>query len=206
MTKLVLASSSPYRRALLCRLGLPFTTQAPMIDETCLPQETAEAMVRRLASAKARAVAEPDSLVIGSDQCAVQDNHIVGKPQHHEQAVAQLKRWSGRAVTFLTSLCLLDCERDFEQVDVVAYSVHFRELTAAEIERYLRTEQPYDCAGSFKSEGLGVALFTRMEGSDPNALVGLPLIRLCEMLAAAGHPVLTLADPAQRPGTVDQIC
>ncbi len=199
MTRLVLASSSPYRRALLCRLGLPFTTKASLIEEARLPGETAAAMVARLAQAKARAVAEPETLVIGSDQCAVQDDKIVGKPGDHAQATAQLRRWSGRAVTFLTGLCLYDHDRDQAQVDVIPYTVYFRELDDAEIEAYLRTEQPYDCAGSFKSEGLGVALFRRMAGDDPNALIGLPLIRLCEMLAVAGHPVLTLADRAASP-------
>ncbi len=195
MTRLVLASSSAHRRALLCRLGVPFTTKASMIDETRLPAESPDAMVRRLARAKAQAVAEPGMLVIGSDQCAVQDDKIVGKPNSHEQAAAQLRFWSGRAVTFLTSLCLLDFDRDQAQIDVVPYTVYFRELTDDEIEIYLRTEQPYDCAGSFKSEGLGVVLFSRMVGDDPSALIGLPLIRLCDMLANAGYPVLGRMDP-----------
>lgn len=185
---LVLASTSPYRRELLGRLGLPFSTARPETDETPLAGETAEALVRRLAEAKARAVApgHPDALVIGSDQVALLDGTVVGKPGTPAAAAAQLRRASGRAVTFLTGLCLLDTARDAAAVVVEPFAVHFRTLDEARIERYLERERPFDCAGSFKSEGLGIALFERLEGDDPTALVGLPLIRLVSLLGRAG--------------------
>lgn len=190
--KLVLASTSPYRRELLTRLGLDFETAAPNTDETRLPGETPKQLVRRLAEAKARAVAKdfPTALIIGSDQVAVLGDRILGKPGDHATAVQQLTAACGRRVTFLTGLCLYHSGSDRCQVDVVPYTVEFRALNAAQIENYLRREQPYNCAGSFKSEGLGISLFRRMEGEDPNALIGLPLIRLIDMLTVEGVNVL----------------
>ena len=185
--QLVLASSSPYRRELLDRLGLNYITVSPAIDETILSGESPDALVERLAEQKARAVAETnDGLIIGSDQVATVDNDILGKPGGHTQAVAQLTRLSGRKITFHTGLCLLDTANHELQVDVVPFTVHFRALTQDQIERYLQREQPYNCAGSFKSEGLGITLFDKMSGEDPTALIGLPLIRLTAMLAKAG--------------------
>lgn len=193
MRKLVLASGSPYRRALLQRLGLDFETANPEVDERPLPGESPGAMVLRLAEAKARTLAprHPDALIIGSDQCAVtEDGDILGKPGDADRAAEQLRRASGRSVRFLTGLCLLDTAGGTVQLDVVPFTVHFRSLSEAQIHRYLERERPYDCAGSFRSEGLGIALFRRLEGDDPNALIGLPLIRLVDMLEAAGMPVL----------------
>ncbi len=189
---LILASSSPFRRELLAKLGLPFQCDSPEIDETPRPGETAEALVERLAEAKARAVAErhPDALIIASDQVALLDGRILGKPGDHAGAVEQLRAASGKVVRFFTSLALLDAESGRLQCEVVPFAVHFRPLEEAQIENYLRREQPYQCAGAFKSEGLGIALFEKLEGDDPNTLVGLPLIRLVRMLEAAGQPVL----------------
>jgi len=184
---LVLASSSPYRKQLLDRLGLAFSTVSPDIDETALPGETPDALVERLAEQKARAVGElHQGLIIGSDQVATIDDDILGKPGNHEKAVAQLTRLSGNRVTFHTGLCLLDTAHHEAQIDVVPFTVQFRELSAAQIERYLHAEQPYNCAGSFKSEGLGITLFEKLLGEDPTALVGLPLVKLTEMLSRAG--------------------
>jgi septum formation protein len=190
--RLILASTSPFRRELLARLGLPFAVRPPEVDETRQPGEEAPALVARLAEWKAQAIArqEPAALVIGSDQAAVLDGEIVGKPGDHEQAAAQLRRASGRTVTFYTGLCLLDSASNQRQVTVEVFQVAFRRLTAEMIEGYLRREQPYQCAGSFKSEGLGIALFERLEGDDPTSLIGLPLIRLTRMLEAAGVAVL----------------
>jgi len=192
MPHITLASTSPFRRALLEKLGLPFDVQAPEIDEQPRPGEHAEALVARLAREKAGAVAaqRAGGVVIGSDQVAVLDGKILGKPGGHEQAVAQLTRSSGRSVTFFTGLCVWDADSGAEQTEVVPFRVVFRELSPAQIETYLRREQPYNCAGSFKSEGLGVALFERLEGEDPNTLIGLPLIRLTRMLEARGIAVL----------------
>jgi MAF protein len=185
---LVLASTSPYRRELLGRLGLPFTSARPDADESALPGESPEALVARLAESKARSVARhhPEALVIGSDQVAVLDGEIIGKPGTPERAREQLARTSGRSVRFLTGLCLLDTASGESQVLVEPFTVHFRELDAATIARYVAAEQPYDCAGSFKSEGLGITLFARLEGDDPNSLIGLPLIRLVDLLAESG--------------------
>lgn len=185
---LVLASTSPYRRELLGRLGLPFTSARPDADESALPGESPEALVARLAESKARSVARhhPEALVIGSDQVAVLDGEIIGKPGTPERAREQLARTSGRSVRFLTGLCLLDTASGESQVLVEPFTVHFRELDAASIARYVVAEQPYDCAGSFKSEGLGITLFARLEGDDPNSLIGLPLIRLVDLLAESG--------------------
>lgn len=184
---LVLASTSPYRKELLGRLGLPFETMAPYADETALADETPQALVQRLAILKARAVgATRQGLIIGSDQVASTGNDILGKPGSHSNAVAQLSFLSGKRVSFFTGLCLLDSVNGSLQTDMVPYHVHFRTLSSQQIDRYLRTEQPYNCAGSFKSEGLGITLFERMEGDDPTALIGLPLIRLTTMLINAG--------------------
>lgn len=185
---LILASTSPYRRALLSRLGLAFTTLAPRIEETRLEGESAPAMVQRLARAKAYAIAQdhPSAWVIGSDQCAVREGTILGKPGDHARAVAQLTAASGREVIFHTGLCLMNLAQGFEHTLEVPFTVRFRELSPSEIEHYLCREQPYDCAGSFKSEGLGIALFEALEGEDPTALIGLPLIALCRLLRQAG--------------------
>lgn len=190
--RLILASTSPFRRELLTRLGLPFDVSAPEVDESPLPGESAPALVERLAELKARSVAErePGALVIGSDQAAVLDGEIVGKPGDHRRAVAQLRRASSREVVFYTGLCVLDGASGERQATVERFGVVFRPLTSEMIERYLRREQPYGCAGSFKSEGLGIALFERLEGDDPTGLIGLPLIRLTRMLEVAGMPVL----------------
>ncbi|HKK13545.1 MAG TPA: Maf family nucleotide pyrophosphatase [Gammaproteobacteria bacterium] len=191
--RLLLASTSPYRRELLGRLDLPFETLSPEVDEQHLPGEPAAALVGRLAEAKARAgaTAAPDALVIGSDQVAVLEDAVLGKPGTHGRAVEQLTRLSGREVEFLTGLCLLDGTDGSARTEVVSFRVQFRTLTGEQIQHYLRRETPYNCAGSFKSEGLGIALFERMEGDDPTALVGLPLITLCTLLARAGVDVLT---------------
>ena len=190
--RLILASTSPFRRELLARLGLPFATRAPDADESRYHDEDAPALVARLAESKARAVArhEPAALIIGSDQAAVLDEEIIGKPGDHERAAAQLRRASGQTMVFYTGLCLLDSASGQCQVVVEPFRVTFRSLTPAMIEGYLRREQPYHCAGSFKSEGLGIALFERLEGDDPTSLIGLPLIRLTRMLEAAGVAVL----------------
>ena len=190
--KLILASTSPYRRELLGRLGLPFETASPGVDESPQPGETPQRLVERLACAKAEAVAaaEPEALVIGSDQVAVCEGRVLGKPGDHAAAVEQLRNASGRTVTFYTGLCLINTARGTRQQCVEPFWVVFRELTGEQIESYLEREQPYDCAGSFKSEGLGIALFRRMEGHDPSALMGLPLIRLVAMLEAEGVDVL----------------
>ncbi|HGG58906.1 MAG TPA: septum formation inhibitor Maf [Gammaproteobacteria bacterium] len=188
MLPLVLASTSPFRAALLGKLGLPFETWAPDIDETPLPEEAPGDMVRRLTRNKARAAIEafPEHLIIASDQCAVLDDEILGKPGNHDNAVAQLTRFAGRKVSFLTGLCLLNSASGEEQLTVEPFHVHFRRLTPTQIDNYLRAETPYHCAGSFKSEGLGITLFERLEGDDPNSLIGLPLIRLTDFLANEG--------------------
>ncbi|MFC3609068.1 Maf family protein [Stutzerimonas tarimensis] len=188
MKPLVLASSSPYRRELLARLRLPFAWQAPALDESPLPKESAPALVKRLAAAKARALAEafPNHLIIGSDQVAVLDDRILGKAGGFERAREQLLAASGRRVTFLTGLALLDSRSGEMEIDCVPFSVDFRSLDETRIARYLHAEQPYDCAGSFKAEGLGVSLFRATEGSDATSLIGLPLIRLVDMLLARG--------------------
>ncbi|MGE4242796.1 Maf family nucleotide pyrophosphatase [Ramlibacter sp.] len=188
----VLGSTSRYRRELLERLQLPFTVQAPEVDETPVPGEAPLALARRLALAKARAVAAhlPGAVVIGSDQVADLGGEPLGKPGTHENAVAQLRRMSGRAVVFQTALAVVCAETGFEQVDVAPVHVRFRELDGDEIEAYLRKERPYDCAGSAKSEGLGIALLEAIDSDDPTALIGLPLIRTCRMLRAAGVRVI----------------
>ena len=190
--KLVLASTSPYRREVLARLGLPFEVANPRTDESSLPGESPSETALRLSEAKARAVAAdyPDALIIGSDQVAEMDGRVFGKPGSHERAVAQLKELSGRTVNFFTGLCLLDSRTGQADVRGVPTLVGFRELADHEIENYLYREPAYNCAGSAKSEGLGIALLERIEGTDPNALVGLPLIALCELLRRRGVEIL----------------
>jgi septum formation protein len=185
---LVLASTSPFRRQLLERLGVPFETFAPQVDESRQPGEPATQLVRRLAEAKARAGASafPDALIIGSDQVAVCGDDILGKPGTHDNARRQLAHLAAQRVTFHTGLCLFDSRSASMRLDLVPYHVTFRALTEAQIDRYLRAEQPYNCAGSFKSAGLGISLFEAMEGEDPSALIGLPLIRLVSWLNEAG--------------------
>ena len=192
MTPLVLASTSPFRRELLARLRLPFVTAAPDVDETRRPGEPAEALVQRLAEAKARAVApaHPNALIIGSDQVACLGETILGKPGDRAGAIAQLEQASGHTVTFVTGLCLLDAATGAVRVLCEPFRVHFRTLTRARIEAYVDLEEPFNCAGSIRSEGLGIALFERLEGEDPAALIGLPLIRLTGLLAEAGVDVL----------------
>ena len=188
MPALLLASSSPYRRELLDRLRLPFAWASPDIDETRQPDEAASAMVARLAEQKARALAatHPEHLIIGSDQVAVLGDQVLGKPYTFDKAREQLLNASAKSVTFLTGVALLDTTTGDCQVDVVPFTVHMRELDIEQIERYLHAEQPYDCAGSFKAEGLGVSLFRSTEGEDATSLIGLPLIRLVDMLRIAG--------------------
>ncbi|PIE83324.1 MAG: septum formation inhibitor Maf [Candidatus Contendobacter odensis] len=189
---LVLASTSIFRRNLLLRLGLPFSVRSPEVDETRLAGEDAPTLVARLAELKARSIAqhEPEALIIGSDQVAVLADTILGKPNTHEHAIKQLQHASGQTVTFYTGLCLLDAANGSCQVAVEPFDVVFRTLTTTQIERYLQREKPYNCAGSFKSEGLGIALFERLEGHDPTGLIGLPLIRLTQMLEIVGIAVL----------------
>ncbi|NKE68960.1 septum formation inhibitor Maf [Ramlibacter sp. RBP-2] len=188
----VLGSTSPYRRELLSRLKLPFEVAAPDVDETALPGEAPAALARRLALAKARAVAAryPEAAVIGSDQVADLDGEALGKPGSHDRAVAQLRRMRGRTVIFHTALAVVCAARGFEQADLAPVRVTFRSYDDDEIEAYLRSEQPYDCAGSARSEGLGIALLEAIDSDDPSALVGLPLIRTARMLRAAGVKIL----------------
>lgn len=186
--KLVLASTSPYRRELLGRLGLPFDCASPNVDEFPLPGEAPEQTALRLAEAKARAVAPtfPDALIIGSDQVACLAGEIFGKPGGHDNAVRQLQTMRGKTVNFFTGLCVLNARTGRSQVVGVPTMVTFRNLSDSMIERYLARERPYDCAGAAKSEGLGIALIERIIGEDPNALIGLPLIALCDLLAEEG--------------------
>ena len=189
---IVLGSTSKYRAELLGRLRLAFEQAAPEVDETPLPGETPEQIARRLALAKARAVAQkfPHAVVIGSDQVADLAGTPLGKPGTHERAVAQLRAMRGQTVIFQTARAVVCAETGFEQSDLAAVRVVFRDLSDDEIEHYLRAEQPYDCAGSAKSEGLGIALLERIDNDDPTALVGLPLIRTCRMIRAAGVTLL----------------
>jgi MAF protein len=190
---LVLASTSRYRADLLARLRLPFTTADPALDETPHPGEAADGLTTRLAEAKARAVADrhPDALVIGSDQVATLDGRIMGKPGGRAAACAQLASLSGRRVEFVTGVAVVDVASGLARVDRAVNPVTFRALTRIEIEADVDAEQPFDCAGAFRSEGLGVALFDAVGGDDPSALIGLPLIRLCALLRAFGvNPLL----------------
>lgn len=187
-TPLILASTSRYRRELLQRLGLPFEVMAPGVDETPRERETPRELAQRLALAKARAVADrhPQAVVIGSDQAADLDGQAIGKPGSHERAVEQLRRMSGQRVVFQTAVAVVCREREVAEVRLSPVTVQFRELSEPEIENYLRREQPYDCAGSAKSEGLGIALLRRVDSHDPTSLIGLPLSTVCELLRLAG--------------------
>lgn len=185
---LVLGSTSVYRRELLSRLNVAFDVAAPQVDETPREHEAPRELALRLAVAKARAVAalHPGAVVIGSDQVADLDGRPLGKPGNHEKATLQLQAMSGQTVIFQTAVAVVCAESGFEQIDLAPVEVRFRTLSSAEIERYLRAEQPYDCAGSAKSEGLGISLLDAILSDDPTALIGLPLIRTCRMLRAAG--------------------
>jgi len=192
MTQLVLASTSPFRREILQKLHIDFESCSPKVDETRLDDESPEALVARLAQAKAEAVAGqyPNALIIGSDQVAVNGEEILGKPGTHGRAIEQLMATSGKKVTFLTGLALHNSATGETQVKVVPFHVHFRELTQQQIENYLNVEKPYNCAGSFKSEAFGITLFSKLEGDDPNTLIGLPLIELVQMLEREGlYPI-----------------
>ena len=190
--QLVLASTSPFRKQLLEKLHLQFVTDKPNVDETPLAGETAMQLVERLAIAKAQALAPiyEDALLIGSDQVCVNDGKILGKPGNFENAFEQLKAASGKTITFYTGLALVNTKTGNVQSLIEPFSVQFRELTDAMIENYLNKEQPFNCAGSFKSEGYGIALFESLEGKDPNSLIGLPLISLIKMLEAQGFVVI----------------
>ncbi|VVC76724.1 Maf-like protein YceF [Aquicella siphonis] len=185
---LVLSSSSPARRALLKRLPLPHAVFSPDIDETPLPDEDVKSMVRRLAELKARKAASafPGALVIGCDQVGILEDTVLCKPLTHETAVHQLRRMSGKAIRFYTAICLFDTRNQQLQSAIEIYDVHFRELSDARINQYLQHEKPYHCAGSFQAEGLGVVLINQFHGDDYTALIGLPLIRLVDMLEKAG--------------------
>ena len=186
--KLVLGSTSPFRKELLERLKIEFIIDSPDIDETPFSDETPEDYVTRLSLEKAKVVAErhDNALIIASDQCSILSGKIRGKPENHENAVKQLTESSGQRVSFLSGLCLFDSSNNSWQLDMIPFHVDFRALSSLEIESYLIAEKPYFCAGSFKSEGLGVTLFKRLQGDDPTELIGLPLIRLSEMLRAKG--------------------
>ncbi len=186
--RLILASTSRYRRELLQRLRLPFDVVSPEVEETALPGEAPSALAERLAMAKALAVAtqHADAVVIGSDQVAELDGEAIGKPHTHERALAQLRAMSGRHVMFHTAVAVMRRDRGYARGLVAPVAVTFRVLGDAEIERYLRIEQPYDCAGSAKSEALGIALLAAIDSDDPTALIGLPLIRTCTLLREAG--------------------
>ena len=193
MLQLVLASTSSYRQTLLEKLQLPFVTAAPQTDESPLAGETASALVQRLASAKAQTLAGrfPQHLIIGSDQVCVIDDLIVGKPHNYANAMKQLQQASGQCVTFYTGLALLNTATNSINCLCETFDVYFRALSEAEIDGYLTREQPWNCAGSFKSEGLGITLFDRLSGRDPNTLIGLPLIALTQMLIEQGvNPLL----------------
>jgi MAF protein len=192
--KLILGSSSPYRKVLLERLRIPFECHSPNIDESPLPLESAANLVKRLSIAKAHAVnferqqknQDSEDLIITSDQVAVLNDLILGKPHTEQNAIKQLSSFSGKKVSFLTGLCIFDQQEQSYQYTLNEYHVHFRVLTTKEITHYVSLEQPLDCAGSFKCEGLGVCLFEKMEGDDPNSLIGLPLISLCRSLRELG--------------------
>jgi len=190
--KLILGSTSPYRRELLARLRIPFDVAAPDVDESPQSGETPKQLACRLAMAKARAVAAqfPACVVIGSDQVAELDGQALGKPGNHARAIAQLQQMRGKSVIFQTAVAVVCIETGFAQMDLAQVKVNFRHISDAEIDAYLLAETPYDCAGSAKSEGLGIALLDSIDNDDPTALVGLPLIRTCRMIQAAGIKVL----------------
>jgi MAF protein len=194
MKKLILGSTSPFRKEILTKLNLPFACAKPNIDETAFKNESPIELVERLAIEKAKAVASehPDALIIGSDQVAMCDGEILGKPHNFENAVKQLEKFSNKTVVFYTGLCVYDSGLDYTTALIEPFLVHFKELSRPEIENYLHAEQPYNCAGSFKSEGLGICLFEKLEGNDPNTLIGLPLIKLVELLKQ--HDVDVLAE------------
>ena len=191
--QLILGSTSRYRRELLERLKIPFQVASPDVDESPLPQEAPEVLAERLALAKARAVAAlfPQAVVIGSDQVADLNGQSLGKPGTHDKAVVQLRLMRGQTVVFQTAVAVVCLETGFEQCSLAAVRVKFRDLTDDEIENYLHIEQPYDCAGSAKSEGLGIVLLASIDSDDPTALIGLPLIRTCQMLRATGIELLS---------------
>ena len=186
--RLVLASTSRYRQELLARLGIPFETTAPNVDESPAAGEMPQALALRLACAKAQAAqaAFPDALIIGCDQVAAVGATLLNKPGTHARAVEQLKLMSGKQIAFFTALCLLNARTLQRQTAIVPVTVHMREFSTGQIERYLQAERPYDCAGSARIEGLGITLVARLDGDDPNALIGLPLIKLCDMLRNEG--------------------
>ena len=192
MQQLILGSSSPFRAELLTKLGLDFSTASPDIDEQALENEQAKDLVKRLSEQKARKIAEqyPNSLIIGSDQVAVLEGEILGKPGNHQNAMKQLMAASGKTVQFLTGLALYNSGSGQMQSLVEPFEVSFKQLSEQQINFYLQQEQPYQCAGSFKSEGFGISLFSKLNGDDPNSLVGLPLIRLIHMLQVEGVDVL----------------
>lgn len=192
MKTLVLGSTSPFRKSILEKLQLPFLCAKPNIDETEKENELPQVLVERLAIEKAKAVTSeyPNALIIGSDQVAVCEGEILGKPHNFSNAVIQLTKFSGKCITFYTGLCVYDSETDKTVSLVEPFKVHFNQLSRAEIENYLNAEQPYNCAGSFKSEGLGICLFNKLEGDDPNTLIGLPLIKLVALLKQQGIDVL----------------
>lgn len=192
MKTIVLASTSPFRKTILEKLNLPFECAKPNIDETALANETAIELVQRLAVEKAKAVANkfPNALIIGSDQVALSEGVILGKPHNFENGLNQLTSFSGKAVEFHTGLCVFDSATGKTLSLVELFTVHFNKLSTEDISAYLHAEQPYNCAGSFKSEGLGICLFEKLEGDDPNSLVGLPLIRLVSLLKTHGFDVL----------------
>ena len=196
MKKLVLGSTSPFRKEILAKLNIPFDCAKPDIDESALDNESPVELVERLAIEKAKAVAGefPDALIIGSDQVAMCDGEILGKPHNFENAVKQLEKFSKKTVVFYTGLCVYDSGLDYTTALIEPFLVHFKELSRTDIENYLHAEQPYNCAGSFKSEGLGICLFEKLEGNDPNTLIGLPLIKLVELLKQ--HNVDVLAEQA----------
>lgn len=189
---IVLGSTSPFRKALLQKLNIPFECAKPNIDETAHKGENPVELVERLAIEKAQAISDfPDALIIGSDQVALCGDEILGKPHNFDNAVKQLTKFSGKAVTFYTGLCVLDSSTNKVHSLVEPFTVHFNKLSQNEIENYIKAEEPYNCAGSFKSEGLGICLFKKLEGDDPNALIGLPLIKLVSLFKQHNFDVLS---------------
>jgi MAF protein len=194
---IVLASTSPFRKSLLEKLNIAFECSKPYTDESPQKNESPQNLVERLAIDKAKAVAMnfPNSLIIGSDQVAVCDNEILGKPHTFDNAVKQLTKFSGKTVVFYTGLCVLDSHNNSMKSLIEPFYVHFKQLSLKQIENYIRAEQPLNCAGSFKSEGLGICLFEKLEGDDPNSLIGLPLIKLVQLLNLHGFDVLSSQQP-----------